>query len=251
MKELIIVAQDTCNYGRDIEDGNKLGELIETISGNINDSAWIRVLYMHPDHISMDLISRLKGIKNFIPYFDIPFQSGSDRILKLMNRSGSKKFYLDLVQNIRKHFDDIILRSTFITGFPGETEKDFAETLDFVDKLQAEWIGAFTYSREENTASGTMKGQVSESVKKKRLNELLNKAEQISALRLKRFIGRKEKILIEEKVEQENLYIGRFWGQAPEVDGLTVVSSGKANPGEFLEAEIKKLNDKDFYAADI
>lgn len=248
IKEIILIAQDTANYGMDVYNKRMLGKLILQIDNIVEKGTWLRVLYMHPDHIDRELLIKLKKTKNFIPYFDIPFQSGSDKILKKMNRQGTGESYLELIENIRRSFDEVILRSTFITGFPGETSDDFNATLNFIKEAKLDWVGGFTYSREESSDAGTMKDQIDEKIKQKRLTKLLTLTDKIFEERIQRFIGTTQNILIEERVSGEDLYIGRFWGQAPDVDGLTVVDSAKAKPGEFIKAEIKKLNNKDFYA---
>ena len=249
VKEINIIAQDTANYGIDLYNKKMLAELIFQIDKMLDDSNWIRILYMHPDHVDEELFLKLKECKHLVPYFDIPFQSGSKKILNLMNRKGNPQSYLELINTIRSIFDDAVIRSTFITGFPGETAEDFNDTLKFINKAQLDWASGFTYSKEQDTIAGKMKKQIKESIKQKRLYQIFEQCEKITKNRFKRFIGTKQRVLIEERVSNEDLYIGRFWGQAPEVDGLTVVDSIKAEIGEFLEVEIKKLNEKDFYAA--
>ncbi len=251
IKEIIIISQDTAKYGTDLYKRSMLGELINQIDIVLEKNDWLRLLYLHPDHLDKSLLLKLRESKKLIPYFDIPFQSGSNKILKLMNRKNTKEYYLNLIKDIRSIFGNPVIRSTFITGFPGETEDDFKETLDFVEKAQFDWVGGFIYSRENNTIAGKLKGQIKDSIKSERLDRLLKITEEITFSGIKRFVGTKQKVLIEEKVENENLFIGRFWAQAPEVDGLTVVESSKAIPGEFLEVEIKKMNGFDFYAKEI
>jgi ribosomal protein S12 methylthiotransferase len=248
IKEVILIAQDTANYGTDLYKKPMLPELISIIDDNIKDDSWLRVLYMHPDHLSEEILNALRNAAHFVPYFDIPFQSGSEKILKLMGRKGNKDVYIELADRIRSMFPESVIRSTFITGFPSETEDDFKETLDFIEKAGIEWTGAFTYSREDGTRASKMKGHVKESEKEKRLNMLLDFSEKISERRLSRFAGKREKVLIEEKVENEDrLYIGRSWAQAPEIDGLSVIDIGDAEVGKFVEVEIKRINGKDFY----
>jgi ribosomal protein S12 methylthiotransferase len=248
IREIIIIAQDTTNYGIDLYKKRMIGELVSLVDDNIENDCWLRVLYMHPDHINDELMKSLKHARHFIPYFDIPFQSGSDRILGLMGRKGTASSYLDLVKNIKADFNDAVLRSTFITGFPSETDVDHKMTIDFIEKAEIEWVGGFTYSKEENTEASKMKKHVKQKVKDIRLENILDISEKITEKRLTRFVGKKEKILIEEKVDNEDeLFIGRFWGQSPEIDGLTVVDCEKAELGEFSEVEIKRINGKDLY----
>ena len=251
IKEINIISQDSANYGIDLFDKKKLPELLLKIDELLKADQWIRLLYMHPDHIDNEFLLTLKEVKHLVPYFDIPFQSGSEKILKLMNRKGNREIYLELINNIRDIFGDAIIRSTFITGFPCETIDDFKETLTFIKEAKIEWIGGFTYSQEEDTKAGNMKEQIKESFKKKRLDTVIELSEEICKKKLQRFINSNQKILIEERVEGEDLFIGRFWGQAPEVDGLTVIESANAKPGDFLNTTIKKLNDKDFYAVEV
>ncbi len=248
IKEINIIAQDTANYGVDLYGKRMLGDLILTIDRTLDSESWIRILYMHPDHMDKELLNILAKAKYLIPYFDIPFQSGSGNILKSMNRKGDIKKFFDLLNDIRNTFENPVIRSTFITGYPGETDRDFNDTVNFIKSAKLDWVGGFTYSKEEGTLAAEMKKQVKESVKKKRLNEIYNLSHEITVERLKRFINTTNIFLIEERVENEDLYIGRFWAQAPEVDGLTVIQGKDLRAGEFIKAKIIKLNEKDFYA---
>lgn len=247
LNELILISQDTSNYGKDVYKQSKLGDLTKELSKFLKPTDWLRVLYLHPDHIDVELLNKLKDTPNFIPYFDIPFQSGSNIILKKMNRKKTTKEYLTLIENIRKVFDNPVIRSTFIVGFPGESESDFDDTINFIKQIEIDWIGGFAYSKEEDTLAGSMKDQIKSKVKTERLDQLLSVSEEISQNKLRRFIGTNQKILVEEKVENEDLYIGRFWGQAPDVDGLVVIESDSAQIGEFCACKIIKLNGNDFF----
>jgi ribosomal protein S12 methylthiotransferase len=247
IKEVIIIAQDTSNYGIDIYKKRMLSDLLKEIDANLANDDWLRVLYLHPDHIDNSFIESLTKLKHFIPYFDIPFQSGNERILNMMGRKGNSKKYLELINTLKSNFSDIILRSTFITGFPGETDAEFKDTLEFLEKSQIDWVGGFTYSREEGTTASKLQDQVKQMIKDKRLNKLLDLSEQITENRMKRFVGTTQKILIEEKIENEELFLGRFWGQAPDVDGLTVIDCNTAKEGCFSKAEIKRVNGKDLF----
>lgn len=254
VNEIILIGQDTSNYGVDRSEGQQLGRLITDLDRLLTEKSgreverWLRVLYMHPDHINERLLEELSKCSHFVPYFDIPFQSGSEAILKRMGRSGSAQRYLELLAMIRNYFPNAVFRSTFITGFPGEEERHFEETLNFIREARLDWVGGFTYSEEEDTAALSFDGQVDEAEKEGRLDRIVELSEQLSREGLKRFIGTRQKVIIEEKVEGEELFIGRFYGQAPDVDGLTVVDSFEAEPGRIIEVEIKELNGNDFFA---
>ena len=249
--EICLIAQDTAFYGADFRDGTNIATLADMLSKRLEPTDWLRVLYMHPDHIDRKLLEQLHSCKNFVPYFDIPFQNGSDHILKMMGRKHDCAYYLQLIHDIRDVFSDAVIRSTFIAGFPGETDEDAKQTLEFIRAAQLDWVGGFTYSPEDDTPAVSFPGQVSEKKKKQRLDKILDLAESISHERMARFIGTTQRVLIEEKVEDEDLYIGRMWAQAPEVDGLTVVSGDDLVVGQMVKVEIKELNNNDFYGVEV
>lgn len=246
LKELNIISQDTTNYGMDIYGGRKLADLLEAIDEKLSDETKMRLLYMHPDHITDELLDRMTKLRRFVPYFDLPFQSASKNILSQMGRRGDVETYLKLIERIRQRFPNAVIRSTFIVGFPGETAEDVEKSLEFIRRAGMEWVGAFVYSPEEDTPAYNFSDRVKKSVAKKRLDELMNVSEVVALPRLERFVGERVQVLIEERID-EDLCIGRFWGQAPDVDGLTVVESSNAVPGETVDVEILKLNGKDFY----
>lgn len=246
LKELNVISQDTTNYGKDIYGESKLADLLETIDDKLSDGIRMRLLYMHPDHITDDLLDRMTKLRHFVPYFDLPFQSASKNILQKMGRKGDSQTYLSLLERIRQRFPDAVIRSTFIVGFPGETAEDAEESLEFIKRAGMEWVGAFAYSPEEDTPAYDLPNRVKKNVAKKRLDKLMDVSEEIALPRLERFVGERVEVLIEERIDEE-LCIGRFWGQAPDVDGLTVVESANAVPGEMIDVEILRLNGKDFY----
>ena len=245
-KEIIIIAQDTSNYGIDIYNDKKLIDLTKAIDKKLKSEMWLRILYMHPDHIDDRIINGLKDLEHFVPYFDIPFQSGSDKILDKMGRKNSAKENLQTIERIKLNFKDPIFRSSFIVGFPDEGDEDFNLTLDFLKEAQIDWVGAFDYSDEDGTKAHSFKNKIKPKVKESRLNKLMDFSEEITFKNMTRFIGTKQKILVEESTD-ENLSIGRFWGQAPEVDGLTVIDGGSVKPGNFVEVIIKRVNSKDLF----
>ncbi len=246
LKELNIISQDTTNYGLDIYGESKLADLLEAIDNKLPDGIRMRLLYMHPDHITDELLDRMTKLRHFVPYFDLPFQAASKNVLQRMGRKGDSQTYINLLERIRQHFSDAVIRSTFIVGFPGETNEDAAEALEFIRQAGMEWVGAFTYSPEEDTPAYELPDRVKKGVAKKRLDKLMDVSEEIALPRLERFVGERVQVLIEERIDEE-LCIGRFWGQAPDVDGLTVVESSNAVPGEMVDVEILRLNGKDFY----
>ena len=196
--------------------------------------------------ITDELLDTMTKLRHFVPYFDLPFQSASKNILQRMGRKGDRTTYLELLARIRQRFENAVIRSTFIVGFPGETVEDVKETLKFIEHAGMEWVGAFTYSPEEDTPAYDFPDRVKKGVAKKRLDKLMDISEEASLPRLERFIGENVKVLIEDRID-EDLCIGRFWGQAPDVDGLTVVETSTAQPGDMVDIEILRLNGKDFY----
>ncbi len=248
--EINIISQDTSNYGVDLYKEQSLAKLLSEIDSRLIDSQILRVLYMHPDHISEELIKSLAKLKHFVPYFDIPFQSGSENILKAMGRVGSSEKYLDLIKMIRNYFPNAVFRSTFIAGFPGETVLDVNNTLDFIKNANMQWVGAFAYSDEEGTKAYTFIEKVPGNKAQKRQATIMDISEEVSILQLEKFIGLKLDFLIEERID-EDLCIGRFWGQAPEVDGVTVIDSSHAKPGDLINAKVVKVNGRDLFATEI
>lgn len=204
-----------------------LAELVSKIS-ELEGNFWIRLLYIHPDHFNKDVLAVMKKDSRFLPYFDIPFQSGDDKIIKLMNRKGSFDSYVNLVKTIRNEFPESCIRTTFLTGFPGETDESAENTVKFLNAIQSDWSGCFPYSREEGTPADKMKGKVSKKIAEKRASVLEGLQAEITANRLKNRVGKIYDVLIEEIVQNpddtdEGLAIGRAWFEAPEVDGNIVV----------------------------
>ncbi len=246
LKELNIISQDTTNYGMDIYGERKLADLLEAVDEKLTDKTRMRLLYMHPDHITDELLDRMTKLRHFVPYFDLPFQSASKNVLSRMGRKGDLETYLKLIERIRQRFPSAVIRSTFIVGFPGETAEDAEKSLEFIRCAGMEWVGAFAYSPEEDTPAYDFPDRVKKNTAKKRLDTLMDVSEETALPRLERFVGETVQVLIEERIDEE-LCLGRFWGQAPDVDGLTVVESSAAVPGETVYVEILRLNGKDFY----
>lgn len=234
-KELILVAQDTSSYGKDIGPSVNLAKLIERISA-LSDDIWIRILYGHPESIEDDTIKAISQNHNVCSYFDIPIQHASRNILKKMGRNYSQTKMLKLFDKIRSANPDAVLRTTVITGFPGETNKEFDELLSFIEKVKFDHLGAFVYSDSKDIASHKFTEKVRKNVAKKRYDRIMSCQMEISSQNNRRHVGKVFDVLIEEFPE-ENLYIGRTKYQAPEVDGITYVS-GKMKTGTFVSTKI-------------
>ena len=224
VKELILVAQETTVYGKDLYGKKSLHILLKKLC-EIRGIRWIRILYCYPEEIYDELIETIRDEKKICHYLDIPIQHASDRILKRMGRRTSKQELIDIVGKLRKEIPDIVLRTTLITGFPGETEEDHEELKEFVDEMEFDRLGVFTYSPEENTPAAEMADQVPEEVKEERRDELMELQQEISYDRGQDRIGQELLVMIEGKVADENAYVGRTYGDAPNVDGYIFVNT--------------------------
>ncbi|MDR2446436.1 MAG: 30S ribosomal protein S12 methylthiotransferase RimO [Treponema sp.] len=237
VKELCLIGQDIGSFGMD-RSGQELPDLLAAISA-LQGDFWVRLLYIHPNHFPMHILAVMRDDKRFLPYFDIPFQHGADSVLKRMNRRQSAEDYLALLDRIRTALPDAVIRSTFLLGFPGETEEDIDELFDFQEKSSLDWLGCFTYSREENTLAYSMKNRVSKKIALARKRQVEEKQAAITKWRMERFIGRVFDVLVEEKIQGEDLYLGRLFCHAPEVDGSAVISSDAVlEPGSFIRGKV-------------
>ena len=238
VKELILVAQETTVYGRDLYGKKSLHILLKKLC-EIRGIRWIRILYCYPEEIYDELIETIRDEKKICHYLDIPIQHASDRILKRMGRRTSKQELIDIVGKLRKEIPDIVLRTTLITGFPGETEEDHEELKEFVDEMEFDRLGVFTYSPEENTPAAEMADQVPEEVKEERRDELMELQQEISYDRGQDRIGQELLVMIEGKVADESAYIGRTYGDAPKVDGYIFVQTGELlMTGDFAKVRV-------------
>ncbi len=221
--EINLIGQDLAAYGTDTK--TSLAALLKKIA-EIPGDFIVRPLYIHPDHFTDDIIEAIKaGSGRLLPYFDIPFQSGDDGIILAMNRTGSFKEYVALVKKIRRNLPGAVLRTTFLTGFPGESDEAADNTARFLEEIQPDWSGCFPYSREEDTPAWSMKGRVPAKTAKARAARLEDLQTAITADHLTRYVGKELEVLVEEIIdaEEEGLAIGRAWFQAPEVDGSVVI----------------------------
>ena len=243
--EINLIGQDLAAYSYKNTD---LAQLLQKISA-LKGRFIVRTLYIHPDHFNVNILEVFKNDKRFVPYFDIPFQSGDDQIIKAMNRRGTAKQYVSLVKKIRKELPGAALRTTFLTGFPGETDEAAANTQDFLQKIEPMWSGCFAYSREEGTAAYSFKNRVPVRTAKQRAAALEAIQTQITRFQLEKYIGKELDILIEEIItpeQDEGLALGRAWFQAPEVDGCVVVrydaddktQNSKMNEGNVVKVKI-------------
>lgn len=238
VKELILVAQETTVYGRDLYGKKSLHILLKKLC-EIRGIRWIRILYCYPEEIYDELIETIHDEKKICHYLDIPIQHASDRILKRMGRRTSKQELIDIVGKLRREIPDIVLRTTLITGFPGETEEDHEELKEFVDEMEFDRLGVFTYSPEENTPAAEMADQVPEEVKEERRDELMELQQEISYDRGQDRIGQELLVMIEGKVADESAYIGRTYGDAPKVDGYIFVQTGELlMTGDFAKVRV-------------
>lgn len=238
VKELILVAQETTVYGKDLYGKKSLHILLKKLC-EIRGIRWIRILYCYPEEIYDELIETIRDEKKICHYLDIPIQHASDRILKRMGRRTSKQELIDIVGKLRKEIPDIVLRTTLITGFPGETEEEHEELKEFVDEMEFDRLGVFTYSPEENTPAAEMADQVPEEVKEERRDELMELQQEISYDRGQDRIGQELLVMIEGKVADESAYIGRTYGDAPKVDGYIFVQTGELlMTGDFAKVRV-------------
>lgn len=238
VKELILVAQETTVYGKDLYGKKSLHILLKKLC-EIRGIRWIRILYCYPEEIYDELIETIRDEKKICHYLDIPIQHASDRILKRMGRRTSKQELIDIVGKLRKEIPDIVLRTTLITGFPGETEEDHEELKEFVDEMEFDRLGVFTYSPEENTPAAEMADQVPEEVKEERRDELMELQQEISYDRGQDRIGQELLVMIEGKVADESAYIGRTYGDSPKVDGYIFVQTGELlMTGDFAKVRV-------------
>ena len=249
IKELIIIAQDTTKYGIDIYGKSKLAELLEKLC-EIDGIHWIRFLYSYPEGITDELIDVVKNQEKIAKYFDIPIQHISDDILKKMNRKTSKENIENLITKIRKNIPNVTLRTSLIVGFPGETEKDFQELYDFVNKTKFDKLGVFKYSKEEGTPASTMKNQIHHMTKKSRYNKIMSLQQIISNEKIKDKIGENIEVLVERKSFDNKYFIGRTKNDVPDIDGIVYIKTNdkKLELNKFVKCNIIDVKDYDLIA---
>lgn len=238
VKELILVAQETTLYGKDIYGEKSLHKLLKELC-KVSGIQWIRILYCYPEEITDELIQVMKEEKKICHYLDLPIQHASDEILKRMGRRTSKAQLKEIIGKLREEIPDITLRTTLITGFPGETKEQHEELMEFVDEMEFDRLGVFTYSLEEDTPAALMDNQIEEEVKEDRQAELMELQQDIAFDLAEDMIGKEVLVLIEGKVADENAYVGRTYKDAPNVDGLIFVNTEEElMSGDFAKVRV-------------
>lgn len=238
VKELILVAQETSLYGTDLYGHKALPELLRRLC-RISGLYWIRILYCYPEEIGDELIRVMKEEKKICHYLDLPIQHASDSILRKMGRRTDRKQLTDIVAKLRREIPDICLRTTLITGFPGETEEDHEELMRFVDQMEFDRLGVFTYSQEEDTPAAVMPGQIPEEVKKDRQAGLMELQQEIAFDAAQGMVGKTMVAMVEGKVADENAYVARTYKDAPNVDGFLFIHTDKELlTGDFVKVKV-------------
>ena len=238
VKELILVAQETTLYGVDLYGKKSLHILLKKLC-EIKGIRWIRVLYCYPEEIYDELIETIRDEKKICHYLDLPIQHASDRILKRMGRRTSKAQLEEIIEKLRREIPDIALRTTLITGFPGETQEDHEELMAFVDEMEFDRLGVFTYSQEEDTPAASMEDQIDEEVKKDRQEELMELQQEVSLDKNEEKIGRTMLAMVEGYLSDENVYVARTYADAPGIDGYLFIDTAETlMSGDFAKVKI-------------
>lgn len=246
ISELILVAQDSTRYGEDLYGENRFVALIQELS-KLENIQKIRLLYCYPDVISEALIDELATNEKLIKYLDIPLQHSENRVLKLMNRKGTREGYLQLIERLKQRVPGIAIRSTFISGFPTETEEDFEAMQDFIRRAKFVNCGFFAYSKEPDTAAARMKGQIHHATKARRVKALYKVQESLSREWLSQFIGRKIEVVCDGIDYEKSCFVGRAYFNAPDIDGKVYFNAMEAIQGERYLVEIVSADSYDLY----
>ena len=245
VKELILVAQETTLYGKDLYGKKCLAELLHKLC-EIEGLYWIRILYCYPEEIDDELIAAIRDEEKIVPYLDLPIQHASDAILKRMGRRTSNEDLRRIIGKLRSEIPNIALRTSLITGFPGETEEDHEELYRFVNEMEFDRLGVFTYSREENTPAAAMPNQIDEEVKEARRDEIMELQQAIAFEKAEDMVGQVLWCMIEGKVADEDVYVGRTYKDAPNVDGyIFVQTTATLMTGDFVKVQVTDSNEYD------
>lgn len=244
IKELVVIAQDTTKYGLDLYGKKRLGELLTQLD-RIEGFEWIRVLYSYPEDIDDSFLEAIKQGRKLLPYFDMPIQHCSDSVLKRMNRKTTKKELKEKIAQIRREIPESVLRTTLITGFPGETEEEFQELLDFVEEVKFDRLGVFAFSSEEGTPAAKLPNQLPQEVKEERRNLVMNLQQGISFQKNQQWFDREVVVLIEEEAD-EGVYVGRTWRDMAEIDGVVYIyAKRELKIGSFENVHINDVMEYD------
>jgi len=250
-KELVLVGQDTTAWGEDLgmAVGSGLPGLLRTLSEAVGPDVWLRLMYAYPSRVTPGLIEAMATIPGVLPYLDVPLQHGSEAVLTRMKRPHNMEKVTEMVSGLRRALPDLVLRTSFIAGFPGETEEEFEGLLAFAREIEFDHAGCFTYSRQQWTGAFEMAGQIPDEVKAARRDRFMRQQQEIAARRASRFVGRTMDLLVEGTGEDEDggpVVAGRTYREAPEVDGL-VFAAGTATPGERVRVRIEESGDYDLF----
>lgn len=245
VKEIVIVAQDTSIYGRDLYGKPMLHELLKQLNA-IEGIAWIRLLYCYPETLTEETIEAMAACKKVCHYIDMPIQHGNDAVLKRMGRKSSQAMIREKVAKLRAAMPDIAIRTTLIVGFPGESEEEFADLMQFVQEMRFERLGVFSYSQEEGTAAARMENQIDDELKEERRDIIMDLQKSIAASLCEAEVGKEMEVLIEGKLPEEAIFCGRTRRDAPDIDGLVFVSSEEElYSGDFVTVRIREAGDYD------
>ena len=245
MKELILVAQETTLYGVDLYGEKSLPRLLHELA-QIPGIYWIRILYCYPEEITEELIQAIKEEPKVCNYLDIPIQHASDRILRRMGRKTDQADLRRIIGRLREEIPDICLRTTLITGFPGETQEDFEELLDFVDEMEFDRLGVFPYSQEEDTPAAEMEDQIPEELKVERQSQVMELQQEIAFEKAEDMVGRVLTVMVEGKIADEDAYVTRTYRDAPNVDGyLFLNTTATLMTGDFVKVLVTDSNEYD------
>lgn len=248
VKELMLVAQETTLYGVDLYGEKSLHKLLKELC-KIEGIEWIRILYCYPEEITDELIQVMKEEEKICNYLDMPIQHASDNVLKRMARRTNRQELINIVTKLRKEIPDIALRTTLITGFPGETREDHEQLLDFVDQMEFDRLGVFTYSPEEDTPAANMDNQIEEELKEERKDELMTLQQEIAFEHAQNMVGRTLKVMVEGRLPEDNVYIGRTYMDAPNIDGYIFINADhEFMSGDFVTVKVTGANDYDLTA---
>ncbi len=245
VREIVLVAQDSTDYGRDLGLRDGLPDLLERISAAVPDVPWIRIMYAYPGHVTRRLAETMARLPNVAHYIDVPLQHGSESVLRRMRRPSNMRMVREMLATLRDAMPDIAIRTTFIVGYPGETEDEFTELLAFVREAAFDRVGCFTFSPQSESPAASEPGAVPERIKKRRQRQLMEVAQQVSLIRNRAMLGREIDVLVESEAAtrrrgvEQGFVVGRSYRDAPEVDGL-VLLRGDFAPGEMVRARVSE-----------